>query len=261
MVRQSMIFESEPLAPDPNLLAFVRESVRDLSPENPDLQALHQGYVENHIARISFDLSLVRQFAEPENLILEYGSVPLLLTAALSKASYDIIGIDIAPERYRSSIQRAGLSVVRCDVECDPLPFESNAFDLITFFELFEHLRINPIHTIAEAIRVLKPGGVLLLSTPNLKSLGGIENYLIHGRAYSCCGDIYEEYRKLDRLGHMGHVREYTTVEVREFFEKMGMNVKKIVYRGTYSRAYQTFLIRLFPSLRPFAAYVLEKPA
>jgi SAM-dependent methyltransferase len=246
--------------PSPQALSFVQESVKDLRPEIPDYYELHQGYVRNHIMRITFDFELVERYATKSSRILEFGSVPLLLTAPLTRAGFHLTGVDIAPERYKSAIESAGLSVVKCDIETSRLPFEANRFDLITFFELFEHLRVNPIFTIGEAIRVLKPGGILLLSTPNLRSLAGLANFLVHGRAYSCSGDMYEEYRKLERLGHMGHVREYTTVEVTDFFRRMGMELESLIYRGRYYRWYQRPLIRLFPALRPFVSYAFRKP-
>ena len=48
----------------------------------------------------------------------------------------------------------------------DGLPFLGNSFDLIWCSEVIEHL-INPAKTIEEFNRVLKPGGKMILTTPN----------------------------------------------------------------------------------------------
>ncbi|KKP89279.1 MAG: Two-component response regulator [Parcubacteria group bacterium GW2011_GWA2_36_10] len=48
----------------------------------------------------------------------------------------------------------------------DGLPFVDNSFDLIWCSEVIEHL-INPVKTIEEFERVLKPGGKMILTTPN----------------------------------------------------------------------------------------------
>jgi SAM-dependent methyltransferase len=117
-------------------------------------------------------------------------------------------------------------------VETELLPLETGICDVGNFNELFEHLRINPVFTLGEVHRVLKPNGILLLSTPNLRSLKGLVNFLFKNKAYSCLGSIYDEYKKLEHLGHMGHVREYTTREMSEFLYRSGFRLQTIVFRG-----------------------------
>ena len=154
---------------------------------------------------------------------------------ALSECGYQVVGIDITPERFQSSIEKLGLTVLRCDIELEKLPIEDNTYDAIVFNELFEHLRINPIFTMSEVFRVVKPNGLLFLSSPNLRSLEGLVNFLFRNRAYSCCGDLYAEYEKLEKLGHMGHVREYTTAEITTFLKRIGFVVDKLIFRGRVS--------------------------
>ena len=139
------------------------------------------------------------------------GSVPPLLTGALKRLSYDVQGVDIAPERFESSFARLNVPVAKCNIETEKLPFPDRSFGLVIFNELFEHLRINPIFTMREIFRVARSGGVLLLSTPNLKSLNGIANFLVRSKASSCCESVFDEYEKLSSLGHMGHVRAIYT--------------------------------------------------
>lgn len=145
-------------------------------------------------------------------------------------------------------------------LENEKLPLDSDSYDTVIFFELFEHLRINPIFVMREVLRVLKPNGFLLLSSPNLRSLRGAQNFLLRNHAFSCCGDIYAEYDKLEKLGHMGHVREYTSAEIIKFLSDIGFEVKKLIYRGRYPSNSSQLAIRLFPKLRPFITYVAQKP-
>ncbi|MCD6116478.1 class I SAM-dependent methyltransferase [bacterium] len=252
--------ENEPFSPDKNIVAYIEKSVKDLKPDVPELIEWHSSYISNHKERIAFDLKLVMQNVPSKSHILEIGSIPLMLTAALAKSDFSVTGIDLAPERYSTSIEKLGIKVLKCDIEADRFPFNDKIYDAVVFFELFEHLRINPVATMKEVFRVLKPGGVLLLSTPNLKSVNGLKNYLLRNRVYSCCGDLFTEFSKIEKLGHMGHIREYTSTEITEFLENIGFKVEKLVFRGTYSNAVYKLSIKLFPSLRPFIAYIARKP-
>jgi SAM-dependent methyltransferase len=256
-----MISERQSFRPSKASLKMVEDCARTLSPQSQALAQWHESYVSNHKLRIALDLDIAKAHLAQDAAVLEMGSIPLLFTAALHGSGYTVTGCDIAPERYAAAIAGAGINVLKCDIETQRLPFADGCFDGVVFNELFEHLRINPIFTLSEVLRVTKPGGTLMLSSPNLRSLAGIGNFLIRNRAYSCSGDIYAEYNKLERLGHMGHVREYTTTEVIEFLAAIGFAVTKIIYRGQFHTRLRNLAIRAFPALSPFVSYIAVKPA
>lgn len=256
-----MDYQSQSFHPSPESLALVDAKAEMLSPEEDSLRKWHDSYVANHKSRIALDLDIARDRVRQGSSVLEFGSVPLLFTAALAASGYEVTGVDIAPERYRDTIDKIGIDVMKCNIEQEKLPLDSNAFDAVVFNELFEHLRINPIFTLSEVLRVLKPGGTMMLSSPNLRSLGGLCNLLFRNRAYSCSGNVYAEYQKIEKLGHMGHVREYTTKEVTEFLGNVGFEVTSLIYRGRYNSRSRKLLITLFPNLRPFVSYLAKKPA
>jgi SAM-dependent methyltransferase len=75
-----------------------------------------------------------------------------------------VVGLDVD----RTALRRAaalGLETVVGDAE-DELPFPSASFDVVVAGELLEHLR-DPEAVVAEATRVLRPGGVFTGSVPN----------------------------------------------------------------------------------------------
>lgn len=78
-----------------------------------------------------------------------------------------VFGIDVALEAVRharEAFSRDGVSFAQAS--CTAIPFADASFDVITAFEVIEHLERWP-ELLREAARVLKPSGVFLVSTPN----------------------------------------------------------------------------------------------
>lgn len=172
------------------------------------------------------------------------------------RSRWKLAGIDLAPERFGSAIEALGIAVHRVDVENDELGIEPRSKDIIVFNEIFEHLRINPIKTLRRVHGCLREGGKLLLSTPNLYSATGLYNLLKHGRAHACAAEPFDEYSKLETLGHMGHTREYTRHEVVTFLEKVGFRVEAIVHRGQGAGKGARLVERFNRRMRPFMTVV-----
>ena len=94
----------------------------------------------------------------------------------------------------------------------------TRAFDVVIFAEMIEHLAINPIWTLAEIHRVLKPDGHLIVTTPNALSIERVGSVLTgrrpfvdhyspafgygarHNREYACVRAVHGA--RGDRLRH-----------------------------------------------------------
>ena len=62
----------------------------------------------------------------------------------------------------------------------EPLPFDDQCFDVIYTIEVMEHLH-RPYDLLKECFRVLKPGGWLIASTPNILNLQSRFRFLFTG--------------------------------------------------------------------------------
>jgi SAM-dependent methyltransferase len=102
------------------------------------------------------------------------------LTAALAApAGHHVVGVDWAAGPLKRAAER-GLTLVRGSLDTG-LPFASGSVDVVILSEVVEHL-VDTDGGIAELYRVLRPGGHLVLSTPNLAAwfnrgllLGGVQ--------------------------------------------------------------------------------------
>lgn len=93
-----------------------------------------------------------------------YGCALLVETGGARRC----LGVDIAQEAVNQATERYGhqdqLQFSVADAAA--LPFDDDSFDVVTCFETIEHLEEQQ-RAVAEARRVLRPGGMLLLSSPN----------------------------------------------------------------------------------------------
>ena len=88
-----------------------------------------------------------------------YGTAMLAAAGAVRA-----VGVDVDEATITHAAQRYGPEFARANVEA--LPFEDGAFDLAVSFETIEHVG-DAAATLRELRRVLAPGGLLVVSTPN----------------------------------------------------------------------------------------------
>jgi SAM-dependent methyltransferase len=88
-------------------------------------------------------------------------------------------------------------------------------FDVIVYCEIIEHLLINPVHTLKEIHRVIKPDGLLLVTTPNVARFS---NIIAIGEGRS----IYDPYSGFGPYGR--HNREFSMPELLRLLEFCGFS-------------------------------------
>lgn len=206
-------------------------------------------YWEHHRDRIASDIELVNRLP---GRIADIGAMPYFTTLALHLAGRDIVAIDLDPQR----LPMDDIEVLACNIEYEPLPLDDASVDVVLFSEVFEHLRIDLLHTVRELRRILSPSGRLLVTTPNLWSVRGIVRLLLRRQAWAINADPAEQYARLDRTGHMGHVREYTAPEVAGVLRTCGFEVERVVWRSKTGPRLIRLLERFIPPMRPYMTLV-----
>jgi ubiquinone/menaquinone biosynthesis C-methylase UbiE len=104
---------------------------------------------------------------------------------------------------YTSDLmQLSDVDVHVADLNQQPLPFKDNTFDLVTCTEVVEHLE-HYRETIREMYRVLKPSGVVVITTPNILNLKSRIRFFVFG-FYNLFGPIHTRESALHSAG--GHI-------------------------------------------------------
>jgi SAM-dependent methyltransferase len=99
------------------------------------------------------------------------------------------------------------------NIEIAKLPYADASFDYMVFCEVLEHLTNDPMRALMELKRVLKPGGHMILTTPNAARLENVVAF-IEGR------NIYDQYSAYGPYGR--HNREYTRTELHKLMTACG---------------------------------------
>ncbi len=159
----------------------------------------------------------------------------------------DLHGIDFFEEQIAIA-QSRGIKVVKCDLEAEPFPFTDASFDVVVANQIFEHLK-QIYRPLSEIHRILKPGGHLVFSVPNLAAL--------HCRLQLLFGIQPSTIKLFD-----AHVRGFAPSATREFLTLNGL-FEIIEARGSGFYPFPPLLSRrvanLFPGFAVYQLYLLRK--
>ncbi|MCC7341002.1 MAG: glycosyltransferase [Bryobacterales bacterium] len=189
-------------------------------------------YLMQHLSRLVTTLELLPEGGQDRS-VLEMGCY-LQITPALrwSKHYGEIRGCYYGPlgEAARRSIRATDGRVFECDVDAfdaerDAYPYAEDTFDVVLCTELFEHLGYDPMHCLLEIHRILKPGGHLLLSTPNACSLRAIAAIL--GQYHP---GFFPAFMRPTAAGEIDprHHREYAPREIEMALTEAGFTVEQL---------------------------------
>lgn len=205
-------------------------------PVSPDYLASWAGsrqedrnYLEVHLTRFEKTLAITPR-GGPDDRILEMGAYLQITPALRTHLGYGHVrGCYYGPAGRTEhkcvtshNGERFECDVDLFDAERDPFPYPDHHFATVLCCELIEHLSADPMHMMHEIHRVLRPGGHVVLTTPNIASLRALAAIL---EGYH--PGLFPAY--LRPAGHGAadarHNREYTPKEIYRLLHDAGFEV------------------------------------
>ncbi len=196
-------------------------------------------------------LNLTKEFIPDKNsAIVDAASASGSLLSQLSEVGYkNLTGVDIDDYRHEEARK---FPFKKLDLCFDKFPWADNSLDAVISSQTVEHLE-NPFHFMREVSRILKPGGILIVSTPN-------PFHILNRLLFLRRGDIY----------HFLEGDNHITFFTRSIFKKTFLKYFRLL-ATRYGKA--EFKHRLFNWIKPlkrslpsnqwfsrYIYYVLQKP-
>ncbi|MDX6612538.1 MAG: hypothetical protein QOD75_1724 [Blastocatellia bacterium] len=176
------------------------------------------------------------------------------LATRLIDSGFKVRCCDLYPEIFRLTnveIQQGDLNAT--------LPYDEASFDYITCIEGLEHIE-NPQQAVREFARVLRPGGHLITSVPNILNIEERMKWLLHGhtshfkpvtREYVAC--LREQLGNKEEMAL--HINAIGYSELRYMLEQEGFDIQKLYRDKPKSMLWLYWpivaLIRLIARLTP----------
>ncbi|SRR5581483_2235646 len=168
---------------------------------------------------------VVRILADkPRGALLDVPAGEGALAARLIDAGFDVRCCDLYPEIFRLD----GVDIHQGNLDAE-LPFGDRSFDYVTCLEGLEHIE-NPQQAMREFARVLKPGGHLIVSVPNILNIEERLKWLLYGytshfKPITRAGRerLQADYDNREEIA--AHVNPIGYSELRYILEKHGFEI------------------------------------
>lgn len=174
--------------------------------------------------------------------ILDLGCYEGTITKLIAQNQNEVWGVDFSGKALAIAKEK-GIRVYQADIEKDDLPFKEKSFDVIVAAEVIEH--VFDMRIVFEKIKkLLKPDGYLVLTTPNLATLGRRLLLLFDRSPY--IEIIFEE-------GWGGHVRYFVKSNLFETLKLYGFKVdlftSDVINFNWSGTLFSARLARIWPTL------------
>lgn len=223
-------------------------------------------YLHQHSHRFYETYKTARELIKNGSSILSIGAGRAFVEYALSaEMNVDVSVLDFpeAIKRNEDQYSAQGFTVHSGNFMTESSILEGGSYDLIFYCEIVEHIPVDPKTQFEILSNFLKPGGYLIISTPNIASLMNVLT-LLKGKniivpAYKLFSDVALENESV-------HRREYTLSEITVAMSDARLKVESTRYiqKSTPRMSVLPVLLYAFTSMvsfwRPMMIFTGKKP-
>lgn len=194
------------------------------------------------IVRLTFEVSLVADRVPKGGRVCDVGGGWGSFALGCAASGFKTTLVDDFRDRgffdaatmsaMRALYEEYGVEVVARDVVHEGLDFPEHSLDAVTLFDTIEHWHGSPKRALHDAMRALRPGGLLIIATPNCVNLRKRLTVPLGRGKWSLFSEWYEP--EVFR----GHVREPDVEDLRSIAKDLGLRDVQVIGRnwnGHYS--------------------------
>jgi SAM-dependent methyltransferase len=214
-----------------------------------------QNYLKEHLLRMLYTYSILPR---GQGNLLEIGSNPYYMSLIIKKftrynlyCSNYFIGENSDADRIQTVVHIETKEAIEFrfkhfNIETYDFPYPDDLFDVVLFCEVIEHLASDPLKAVLEIKRILKPGGYLVLTTPNVCRIENIIKLIVGG-------NIYDPYSRHGIYGR--HNREYTRNELFLLLKHAGFEFEdgftsNVDRNKTFDQTYLKQVMKLIKTMK-----------
>jgi SAM-dependent methyltransferase len=245
--RARHIFDQAPPTP-----AWLGEAELEALQNNYPLEPVTYGYDPQSIEKRSWErahqlIDFAANSSQPINRFLDLGCWDGMLCYALEQLGKTAVGIDIRSEGFAPQAMASNVQLLQMNVE--QLAFAPNSFDMVFSYNSFEHFP-NPEATLAEALRVVRPGGYIYLDFgPLYLSPKGAHQF--HAITVPYCQCLFPESLLSSFAAKHGlelteffWMNQWSISDFRQLWQKYSQHLEPVTYYETYNADHVDLIAR-----------------
>lgn len=178
--------------------------------------------------------------------IIDIGPTPNTMRIKRLHPHYEISSLD-KTNLLRKRLNAIGIQLKTCDLDSQPIPLNDNFFDVVVFTEVLEHIFALPTDILTKIKRMMRKGGKLIISVPNIATFRNRIKFLF---GITPLPDPDVQMKKEWIHGH-GHIHEYTKKEITSILKSCGFYILSVQFlqpsvRDAFKEAMTGRILSLF---------------
>ena len=168
--------------------------------------------------------AVLARLRSPPASAIDLGSGEGAFTLRLKTAGYDCQAVELEPDRFRVD----GVPCRSLDLNGDFAAAVGRTFEVVVAQEIIEHLE-NPRHFLRQCAELLAPGGLILVTTPNIEDVYSRLRFLLRGRF----SFFYQEHYET-----MGHLTPITSWQMDQMCRELKLETVAHEYNRPFRRLF-----------------------